>query len=339
METKPISKETIPFKFHPRLFTALGAELVTNDLVAILELVKNSYDAYASEVIVRIYQETNGQKENQILEIFDDGQGMTRDVIENVWCVIATPYKLENPIQTYQGNKRRVSGEKGLGRLSAARLGSKLTLFTKTINSESWIVEVDWEKLANGTKDDSSDVEIDRFTKEVFPKGHGTLIRITSLHDYWDAEKIEDLRDQLARLISPFSKMDDFTIRLSNSATDEGHSIEITSHLFLSKPPYMIKGNISVDGRLDAIFTSNSESTPNNRIIKETIWEQVDEKSQLPLFDGEQVRLINPTCGPFDFEIRVWDLDVDSILELSNRFNLDRKTIRNEYLLTSKGDR
>ena len=330
MDIKPMSKETIQFKFHPRLFAALGTELVTNDLVAILELVKNSYDAYANEVVVRIYQETIGQKENQIIEIFDDGQGMTRDVIENVWCVVATPYKLENPIQMYQGNSRRVSGDKGLGRLSASRLGSQFSLMTKTINNESWIVEVDWDKLANGAKDDSSEIEIYQSTNEIFPKGHGTLIRITSLRDDWDDEKIGDLKDQLARLISPFSKMDDFTIRLSNSANDEGHSIEVKPHLFLSKPPYMIKGNISEDGKMDAVFTSNSESTPKNRIIKELVWEQVDEKTQLPLFDDGQSQLNNPTCGPFSFEIRVWDLDVDSILELSNRFNLDKKTIRND---------
>lgn len=43
------SKETIlPFRIHPRAFKALGADLVTNDVVAIIELVKNSYDAYST---------------------------------------------------------------------------------------------------------------------------------------------------------------------------------------------------------------------------------------------------------------------------------------------------
>jgi len=66
--------EEIPFGMHPRVFTALGADLVTNDTVAIIELVKNSYDALASNVWVRFGTD---EKEGAYIEIEDDGVGMT----------------------------------------------------------------------------------------------------------------------------------------------------------------------------------------------------------------------------------------------------------------------
>ena len=76
----------IHFRMHPRVFAALGADLVTNDVVAVIELVKNSYDAFAQNVWVRFKDyPTSGS----CLEIWDDGDGMTREVIEEVWCLVA----------------------------------------------------------------------------------------------------------------------------------------------------------------------------------------------------------------------------------------------------------
>jgi hypothetical protein len=114
--------EKVLFRLHPRVFAALGTGLVTNDLVAIIELVKNSYDAFASHVDVRFIGNSTGQISK--IEIQDDGEGMTHDLITDVWCEVATPYRTIEPLRAYGRTRRRVSGEKGLGRLSAARLGS-----------------------------------------------------------------------------------------------------------------------------------------------------------------------------------------------------------------------
>src|SRR5213595_439216 len=87
--------EPIPFRMHPRVFAALGADLVTNDVVAVIELVKNSYDAFADNAWVRFRQNA---KHGEYLEIEDDGQGMTQKIIDDVWCLVATPFKEANPI-------------------------------------------------------------------------------------------------------------------------------------------------------------------------------------------------------------------------------------------------
>src|SRR5712671_1615055 len=133
---------SVPFTIHPRAFKALGADLVTNDVVAIIELVKNAYDAYATEVEIR-FKEGDGA---QILEIEDNGSGMERDIIEEAWCTVATPYRTENPVAKKAGKtNRRTSGAKGLGRLSAARLGSRLEMVTQTQGGQCWSVQVDWD--------------------------------------------------------------------------------------------------------------------------------------------------------------------------------------------------
>ena len=63
--------EAVPFRMHPRVFAALGADLVTNDVVAVIELVKNSYDAFAQNVRLRF---GNDESLGPFLEIEDDGK-------------------------------------------------------------------------------------------------------------------------------------------------------------------------------------------------------------------------------------------------------------------------
>ena len=115
----------LSFRMHPRVLTALGRDLVTNDVVAVIELVKNSYDALATRVDVRFI---NRNGEGVSIEIQDNGHGMTRAAIEDVWCVVATPFRKDQPLAGDTQSPRRVTGDKGLGRLSAARLGSRLEM-------------------------------------------------------------------------------------------------------------------------------------------------------------------------------------------------------------------
>ncbi len=107
--------EKIPWTFHPRVFTSLGAELVTNDFVALVELVKNAYDAFARRVDIRfIADEESG---SQTIAVQDDGHGMDHKTIISSWCMVGTPYRTKER-SIFRGRKTRsVTGEKGLGRL------------------------------------------------------------------------------------------------------------------------------------------------------------------------------------------------------------------------------
>lgn len=80
----------VPIKIHPRAFSAFGEDLITNENIAMIELVKNSYDAYALKVEIEFGFDKRGIP---FISITDDGCGMTKDTIENAWATIATFYK------------------------------------------------------------------------------------------------------------------------------------------------------------------------------------------------------------------------------------------------------
>src|SRR5579864_8376644 len=181
-DSEGVSIDQIPFKIHPRVFASLGADLVTNDIVAVIELVKNSYDASATRVDVIFGKDDTGP----CLDILDNGLGMDRKIIENAWCVVATPYRLENP-ETKRGTAtRRVSGAKGLGRLSAARLGTQLDVLTRTPGGPCWHLTLDWSHLADEDSLDKCSVQCSRFTGPTPFEDRGTRIRILDLKGDWD---------------------------------------------------------------------------------------------------------------------------------------------------------
>ena len=321
--------ERIPFRMHPRVFAALGADLVTNDVVAVIELVKNSYDAFASTVHLRF---DNDPKEGFYLEIEDDGHGMTRKIIEDVWCVVATPYKAQNPFARQGAKQRRVAGEKGLGRLSVARLGQRLSMLTKAPDEDCWEVTVNWFSMSQGENVSDTFVECRRYLGKP-PFSSGTRLRIYGLSGSWDANRISDLEENLARLISPFSDVGDFKIFLSRSDQDrtKTEQVEIASPEFLSKPKYSVWGHVDKSGNIQGVYRYAPIEGGVSRDQEvhypwERIYEQIQDRTRFP-YDSTTAH-----CGPFDFEIRAWDIAQNDTSEIARRFdfkkNLIRKAIR-----------
>jgi C4-dicarboxylate-specific signal transduction histidine kinase len=316
--------DRIPLRLHPRVFAALGADLVTNDVVAVIELVKNSYDAFANNVWIRFCEdEDNGT----YLEIEDDGCGMSKKIIEDVWCLVATPYKEQHPKATSGKKSRRVVGEKGLGRLSASRLGKRLNMLTQSQDSPCWELNANWSNISKG--DDLSECFVEcRKYPEVSPFGtSGTLLRIYDLKTAWDESSISDLEDNLARLVSPFSEVGDFNITLTGTGDDEDQSIKIESPEFLSKPKYMLKGEVDKNGNIEGTyrFTPIVEGQGRKKTIK-CSWEQI----YADILDPKALPY-NPdksNCGPFSFEIRAWDIGSDDTQEISEKFDFQKSRVR-----------
>jgi signal transduction histidine kinase len=300
---------SINFRLHPRVFAALGLDLVTNDAVAVIELVKNSYDALATRVDVRF---VGLEGELPIaLEVQDNGTGMTLDELSNVWAVVATPYKLLHPIAS-KGRKRRVSGEKGLGRLSTARLGTKLELTTKAHNSPCLHVDLDWKVLSN--EKSITDCKFAVTTLEECPfQGSGTLIKITELGSEWGNAQFDDLSDQLSRLVSPFQHVKDFSIWLTLPGR-KAKPAQIESAAFLSSPPYSLKGAVNSRGELRAEYTFTGVKTKETKIAHS-------------LQPPSKVKK-KTACGPFAFEIRAWDFDTDNLGRLSLEIDMGKEKIR-----------
>ena len=319
------TQDSIELRMHPRVLAALGKDLVTNDVVAIMELVKNSYDAFAYNARVAFGDDdTHGP----YLEIMDDGLGMTRDVIENVWCMVATPYRKSHSIVSRGNKKRRVVGAKGLGRLSVARLGKSLTMLTQAPHSPCWEVTVDWMDIASKDELSKSYVLCREYAGTSPFAESGTKIRIIDLADEWDADRVDDLKENLARLISPFSEAKEFNVFLTNSGKHAEQEARIESPHFLSQPKYSFQGEVDEIGNVMGTYRFSpigKDSTSRAKPLKIS-WYAI--RQSLPVAQRSRFSETSSGCGPFSFEIRAWDIGQDDTQEIFERFAVQKNAIR-----------
>jgi signal transduction histidine kinase len=207
-------------KPYARLLTMLGQQLVKDDNVALFEIVKNSYDADATDVQVQFknfdvkgktlleYEYT--QKPDSLIIIKDDGIGMTEDVITNHWLNPATPIKknLKDLGKQSTGFERVIQGEKGIGRFALFKLGKKITVITRPKNSANeYIVMYDFSNFSEDFKDKSGNymfldelpVSFDSRPAQTI-SDHGTEIIIEDLNSTWTTGNIYDLLKSSYRL-------------------------------------------------------------------------------------------------------------------------------------------
>ena len=126
--------EKLSIRPYARLITMLGDQLIKNESIALLELIKNSYDADASFVNVDFENFNEDMSCNGKSEIIieDDGNGMDRDILESAWLNPATPIKLLSKNKNQFTDKGRIiQGEKGIGRFAVFKLGKKIEIVTR----------------------------------------------------------------------------------------------------------------------------------------------------------------------------------------------------------------
>ena len=209
------------FSITPRVIAHLGEDLIKNESIALLELVKNSYDAYASHC--RVYFHYEGSNIDRI-EVEDDGSGMNVDTINNVWLVIGTDFKHKQITEMKSG--RAPLGEKGIGRLGVHKLGKKITLITKTKDDNEAVLSIDWRALESveTINDFVVDVKINKEPSYFTGEKTGTRIVIEWLKASWDRRQLREVYRNLMSLNSPFAKgSDSFSVEVqSNSDVFQG---------------------------------------------------------------------------------------------------------------------
>ena len=155
-----MKKEEMIFTVDSALLSELGEKLVGSSYIALLELIKNAYDADASEAKISVRE----NKDSVETRIEDNGEGMTFDQVKNYWMKIATVNKAKAPVSKRYG--RMKSGAKGIGRFSCRRLGSRLSLVTTAQNDdgrfETTKLEIDWERFRSGVSLDQIRVHCER---------------------------------------------------------------------------------------------------------------------------------------------------------------------------------
>ena len=308
-------------RVHPRALAALGAELVTDDNVAIMELVKNSYDAGARRVRI---SSRNDKETGPFLEIADDGCGMSRDDISDIWGNVATPHKRKNPYLKKGSIQRRVSGEKGLGRLAAARLGQKMAMVTKKAGDKCFQVDMDWKKMEAAASFDEVVFACTPCPDDDIKGASGTAIRIFDLKSLWDGDKLAGLEAELSRFAPPFSRIDDFVIDLQ---AGDAQAKTVKANVVLEKPTYRITGAVDRAGNVEADyeFVSPGSGKPRSEKLVR-FWKDLIMKTAAgrKLTNQEDF-----ACGPFEFEIRAWELNKEDIGALSENLHLKKQQVRN----------
>lgn len=322
----------IPITMHPNAFAAFGPDLVTNDVVALMELIKNSYDAYAYHVDI-VFGNNDG---DAFIEVSDDGVGMTRDTIENVWAVVATPYKRKHPTISRGGSLRRVSGNKGMGRFSAARLGDKLDIYTKHQDDAYLHVSIDWVSFLDPDRTLPCSIQVEELDHYDFIKNTGTRIVISELKNIWAESDLKELQDNLSRIMSPFEEVSDFSMTLavaSNTlANYKSSSIKILPPAFISTPIYRIIASVDETGNVTWEYDYKNPHSLKTRKDKGRIpWNDifaVQIATDVTSLKKTQIDAQQASCGPFSLEIRAWDLDVDSIQDIADAFDINKGSVR-----------
>ncbi len=191
------------FEVDTGLISELGERLVARPSIALAELIKNAYDADATQVTV-LLQDVTTRDGTIIVE--DNGAGMTFEAIRDKWMRIATTDKLENPISPMYGRSR--TGAKGIGRFAVGRLANKLSVYSvaqrEDGTKEGVNVWFDWRRdFPPGRNLQEVSVYFNRKSVQQEEKTGVTLL-LEVLKDLWNEEEISAIRRDLLGLVNPF---------------------------------------------------------------------------------------------------------------------------------------
>lgn len=239
--------DSFHLRVHPSVIFKLGEDLITDDIQALVELVKNAYDADASNAKVtintRVWTDavtgqtvsppapsspvvdakriptprdpkqsdspsSEGTLQGEII-IADNGDGMTREDIRRGWLTISGSQKRQmKDAKVVTRKKRTPLGDKGLGRLGAQRLGDVLDLVTVPRDGASaFKITIPWSVFGTVTALDEVDLVLREEPRGDMPSG--STLRIRGLRDIerWTGQELRDLQQQLSTMISPFGDL------------------------------------------------------------------------------------------------------------------------------------
>lgn len=328
------------FSVTPRIIAHFGEDLIKNESIAILELVKNSYDACATECKVEFYSENKVLKK---ITISDNGCGMNADIIKNVWLVVGTDYK-----KSTKKNEcgRYPLGEKGIGRLGVHKLGREIRVFSKTTHENEVELYIDWSKLENAEHVDDFDIDvIENETSKHFRNGNtGTTIIIESLKSKWDRRQIREVYRNLLSLNSPFSNNNDsFKVDIcSNENIFEGlpRFEDIIENGGLYFGCCVLKGNYIRDFKYEFRPWNTLDKLGKRKVLISDLNEEDLSIKGLKEVEGKK-RLIEYNIdldkfkiGEIKFDIIIFEKDA----AIFNFANTEKKSI-NDYLNENGGIR
>jgi signal transduction histidine kinase len=291
---EPVHLGTTSFSVSSRVALQLGRESISSSITAIVELVKNSYDADAEEIRVRF---ANLGSLDAFIVIEDTGDGMTVDDLKKNWMVIGTSNKLD---RRRTAKERIVTGEKGLGRLGLDRLSSRTEVESIQQGSRTGVrLVVHWglyeganQRLESVEHDlySISGLRLDPITGVVRDYPKGTRLILRGLKDLWDENDIGQLRNELALLLSPFQGPQDFSIHIDTGGLYKNLDgpVSIPQPL-LDAANWKVVATLEEDGQMEIQMTSPRHEM--GYFMKPTPWSEAIKRQG-----------IQPLCGPLRME-------------------------------------
>jgi signal transduction histidine kinase len=281
---------SLHFEVDPSVVYQLGESLITDAVQALIELVKNCYDADGSYAKVIIdTQNLNKPDDSFFAEdtngiiIEDDGFGMTFEDIQNGWLKISSRRKLEQKLEKKTTPKGRTPlGDKGLGRLGVQKLGNNLEIYTKAKNKQAYHIGFSWLDFATAPSIDKVEIKIDKID---FSKNAGTRIVISDLIEpnIWEGKAIKNLENELSKIISPYKEIREFIVyvNIDNKTLHLQEMSEAIRNIALIRYKLIFADNIfKVSGKvkLDYFY-------PSNKAEEELFHDIVESNNGINFFD------------------------------------------------------
>ncbi len=229
-EIARLDPDNVRFTTDAGIISRLGQELVGRKETAVAELIKNAYDADATQVTLTFSQPWRfSGEDNNSLRIDDDGVGMTRDQLLEGFMRLSSNDKLVNPVSILY--HRRRAGRKGIGRFAVQRLGESLVLTTQTAETDTALrIVINWDDFKSGVALESISNRVEYVPKE---KEHGTTLLIQTLRDSWSDAELNRVYRYASELLQPFPltkfriKAQKKSLEVSNKNTDPGFKVSL----------------------------------------------------------------------------------------------------------------
>jgi len=215
-------QEKVSFETEGRLLQELGERLVSRADVALVELIKNSYDADAKTCWIT-------RSENEIV-VMDDGHGISHDEFLNKWMRIATGAKQKEQLSRHY--KRHMTGAKGIGRFAVRFLGYQLHLESVTTDPElqcrtRLVTDFNWKEIDKQSELRDAKIEYKILRVDEKTPG-GTTLTIRQLRDPEKIDFGKTLRNQVLSIVSPIGGLDRGPFQIDTQKTkDPGFILEL----------------------------------------------------------------------------------------------------------------
>lgn len=342
-----IESQIHKFKPAARLITSIGEGLIKDVPAAIMELVKNAYDADASFIQIKFsYIKGRSSEEDKLKIVFiDNGHGMSFDTVINKWMVPATSDKLNRKRSLIK--KRIMQGRKGIGRYASAILGNELHLKTIDLCGNETLAKIDWEEFEK--KQYLTDVDIvlqekksgkvpeiisnlleenpsetleeilqkindedilDEITRKVTSGTQLEIIGDYSKLSEWTDKSIENMIKDLKKLLSPLKKNEnEFKEKFEIKINFTDFPSKKYNNIEIEVAPYPLieMYDYRIYGRVDEKGYANLYY--ENNVLSSLVKESI-EKFRIVLTDEGKY------CGPIKLDLRVFDKDTESIENL-----------------------